>query len=170
MLLRLNLWSRIFAILLGENEIEVGVRLFLEKYPFDKQNNSEQIQLSDFLHKAFKVDPVRFYHLYQGLSMIISSHHSIFSYYSDYYTQTLYGGGTQELSSQNQSRPHKNSKKYGYNNNSRATNLHVLFSDEMYNFSVLEGEGRDKRNCVYFLYIIITLTFCICDNVCALYN
>ena len=35
---------------------------------------------------------------------------------------------------------------------------------------VLEGEGRDKRNCVYFLYIIITLTFCICDNVCALYN
>lgn len=141
MLLRLGRWSKICLILLNENEIETGVRLFLEKYPFDKKNNIEQIQLADFLEKALKLDPIRFYHLYQGLNMIISSHHSIFTYYSDYYTQTLYGGNNStpgnddKNDNKRSSEPGtNNNKKYGYNNNSRATNLAVLFNDEMYNF------------------------------------
>ncbi len=140
MLLRLGRWSKICAILLEENEIECGVRLFLEKYPFDKKNNLEQIQLTDFLEKAFSSDPIKFYHLFQGLNMIISSHHSIFSYYSDYYTQSLYGGADgkdQEKKPEAVEPGHSKGakqKQYGYNNNSRATNLHLLFHDEMANF------------------------------------
>ncbi len=65
-MLRLNRWSKICKILLHENQIEVGVKLFLEKYQFDKKNNLEQIQLSDFLLKAFNLDPIRFYNLYKG--------------------------------------------------------------------------------------------------------
>merc|ERR1712154_572676 len=99
-----------------------------------KKNNLEQIQLSDFLTKAWNIDPIRFYHLYQGLNTIISSHHSIFSYYSDYYTQTLYGGGSDIKNKQNNKNENdqpgkpRNHKKYGYDHNQKATNLHVLFN------------------------------------------
>ena len=136
MLLRLGRWSKICKILLDESEIETGVRLFLQKYPFDKKNNIEKIQLSDFLNKALQIDPIRFYHVYQGLDMIISSHHSVFSYYSDYYTQSLYGGDANDKDKDKNKKngPGANGQRYGYNNNSRATNLHVLFSDEMNNF------------------------------------
>eukprot|EP01083_Nonionella_stella_P124427 375690_1 len=117
MLLRLGRWSKICQILLNENEIETGVRLFLDKYPFDKKNNIEQIQLSHFLHKAYTMDPIRFYHLYQGLDMIISNNQSIATYYSDYYNKSESTAATTTTKNKN------------YN-----TNLKRLFADEMNNF------------------------------------
>ena len=73
MLLRLNKWSKICAILLKEGEIDVSIRLFLENYPYNRKNNTENLNISHFLQTALQQNPVTFYHLYQSLSLIKNS-------------------------------------------------------------------------------------------------
>lgn len=120
MLLRLGHWSKICRILLNEGEIYSGVRLFLEKYPFDKKSNTEHLQLSDFLTAAMSKDPICFYHLYNGLNMIISSHHSMFHYYSNFYQSFTTQGNANNP--HNVSTPRSNKQSNDINVNTRNKN------------------------------------------------
>ncbi|ETO17776.1 hypothetical protein RFI_19537 [Reticulomyxa filosa] len=71
MLLRLNLWSKLCRVLLEDKEYEIGIQLYLQKYPHDSKNNPENVTLADFLQQSYDDDPIRFFHIFEALNMIV---------------------------------------------------------------------------------------------------